>query len=86
MSLNAELTLHCSRSSPAACAVFGASGFFSSRRFSSGLTGSSTATVRRPGVTYSQLSDLKSGKLKFEDVINMVSEVAAAQSPVRSQI
>jgi hypothetical protein len=69
-----------------ACAVFGASGFFSSHHFSggflrsrglsSGLTGSST--VRRPGVTYSQLSDLKSGKLKFEDVINLVGAAVSS--------
>jgi hypothetical protein len=54
--------------------VFGSSGFFSSRRFSAGLTAStrSATSPRRPGLTFSQLSELKSGKLKFEDVMNLV--------------
>jgi hypothetical protein len=60
-------------------AVFGASGFFSSRRFSSGLTGSSTVTARRPGVTFSQLSDLKSGKLKFEDAVSMAGAISGVK-------
>ncbi|WIA13866.1 hypothetical protein OEZ85_002438 [Tetradesmus obliquus] len=54
--------------------MFGASGFFSSSRFSAGLTASSRSSTgsRRPaGITLRQLSDLKSGKLKFEDVVNM---------------
>uniref|UniRef100_A0A383W6Q7 Uncharacterized protein n=1 Tax=Tetradesmus obliquus TaxID=3088 RepID=A0A383W6Q7_TETOB len=54
--------------------MFGASGFFSSRGFSAGLTASSRSSTgsRRPaGITLRQLSDLKSGKLKFEDVVNM---------------